>query len=60
MQVCIDDWTKAQYRQQELQQDPTYDFFKDDEPDAAEPEQQIYRLTVQTTEYRWRQTCNKR
>ena len=38
MQVCVDDWTKAQYRQQELQQDPTYDFFKDDEPDAAEPE----------------------
>ena len=40
MQVCVDDWTKAQYRQQELQQDPTYDFFKDDEPDigAAGPE----------------------
>ena len=40
MQVCVYDWTKAQYRQQELQQDPTYDFFKDDEPKtrAAGPE----------------------
>ena len=40
MQVCVDDWTKAQYRQQELQQDPAYDFFKDDEPEtgAAGPE----------------------
>ena len=40
IQVCVDDWTKTQYRQQELQKETTYDFFKDDEPEteAAEPE----------------------
>ena len=50
IQVCVDDWTKVQYRQQELQQEPTYDFFKDDEPKtgAPEPEQQMY--IVQTTD----------
>ena len=32
IQVCVDDWTKAQYRQQEIDQKPTYDFFKNDEP----------------------------
>ncbi|KAK0572780.1 hypothetical protein LWI29_037199 [Acer saccharum] len=39
--VCVDDWTKAENRQQEIDQDPTYDFFKDDEPKgfgAVEPE----------------------
>ena len=36
IQVCVDDWTKAKYRQQEIQQEPTYDFFKDDEPEAGE------------------------
>ena len=36
IQVCVDDWTKAEYRQQELQQEPTYDFFKEDEPEAGE------------------------
>ncbi|KAK0607371.1 hypothetical protein LWI29_014006 [Acer saccharum] len=35
IQVCVDDWTKAEYRQQEIQQEPTYDFFKDDEPKAG-------------------------
>ncbi|KAK0586135.1 hypothetical protein LWI29_001618 [Acer saccharum] len=41
IQVCVDDWTKAEYRQQEIDQEPTYDFFKDDEPEssgAVEPE----------------------
>ncbi|KAK3204242.1 hypothetical protein Dsin_018288 [Dipteronia sinensis] len=33
MQVCADDWTKAQNRQQEIDQDAhaSYDFFKDDQ-----------------------------
>ena len=50
IQVCVDNWMKAQYRQQELQQEPMYDFFKDDESEtgAAKPKQQIYRL--QTTD----------
>ena len=40
IQVCVDDWTKAEYRQQEIDQEPTYDLFKDDEPEAGavEPE----------------------
>ncbi|KAK0573935.1 hypothetical protein LWI29_015778 [Acer saccharum] len=41
IQVCVDDWTKAENRQQEIDQEPTYDFFKDDEPEgsgAVEPE----------------------
>ena len=38
IQVCVDDWTKAQYRQQELQQEPTYDFFKDEEPETGAAE----------------------
>ena len=38
IQVCIDDWTKAQYRQQKLQQEPTYDFFKDNEPETGAAE----------------------
>ncbi|KAI9157137.1 hypothetical protein LWI28_017472 [Acer negundo] len=29
--VCVDEWTNVQYRQQELEQEATYDFFKDDE-----------------------------
>ena len=39
IQVCVDDWTKAQYRQQELSQEPVYDFFKDDQPEEGEPDQ---------------------
>ena len=35
IQVCVDDWTKAEYRQQELVQETTYDFFKDDQPEAG-------------------------
>ena len=38
IQVCVDDWMKAQYRQQELDQEPVYDFFKDEQPKAAEPD----------------------
>ena len=41
IQVCVDDWTKAENRQQEINQEPTYDFFKDDELEgsgAVEPE----------------------
>ncbi|KAK3225909.1 hypothetical protein Dsin_005771 [Dipteronia sinensis] len=29
IQACIDDWTKAQNRQQEIDQDAPYDFFDD-------------------------------
>ncbi|KAK3211877.1 hypothetical protein Dsin_016583 [Dipteronia sinensis] len=32
MQVCVDDWTNAQNRQQEIDQKEPYDFFKDDQP----------------------------
>ncbi|KAK3195654.1 hypothetical protein Dsin_026964 [Dipteronia sinensis] len=32
MQFCVEDWTKAQYRQQEIDQEESYDFFKDDQP----------------------------
>ncbi|KAK2662124.1 hypothetical protein Ddye_000698 [Dipteronia dyeriana] len=30
VQVCVDDWTKAEYRQQEIEQEVIYDFFDDD------------------------------
>ncbi|KAK3199122.1 hypothetical protein Dsin_022537 [Dipteronia sinensis] len=32
IQACVEDWTKAQYRQQEIDQEESYDFFKDDQP----------------------------
>ncbi|KAK3218546.1 hypothetical protein Dsin_012516 [Dipteronia sinensis] len=32
IQVCVENWTKAQYRQQEIEQEEPYDFFKDDQP----------------------------
>ncbi|KAK3212000.1 hypothetical protein Dsin_016706 [Dipteronia sinensis] len=32
MQACVEDWKNAQYRQQEIDQEEQYDFFKDDEP----------------------------
>ncbi|KAK3198352.1 hypothetical protein Dsin_021767 [Dipteronia sinensis] len=32
MQACVEDWMKAQYRQQEIDLEEPYDFFKDDEP----------------------------
>ncbi|KAK3218455.1 hypothetical protein Dsin_012425 [Dipteronia sinensis] len=32
IQACIEDWTKAQYRQQDIYQEEPYDFFKDDQP----------------------------
>ncbi|KAI9165216.1 hypothetical protein LWI28_009816 [Acer negundo] len=34
IQVCVDDWTKAQYRQQEIEHEITYDFFKDDKHES--------------------------
>ncbi|KAK2655847.1 hypothetical protein Ddye_008899 [Dipteronia dyeriana] len=30
VQVCVDDWTKAEYRQQEMEPKVIYDFFDDD------------------------------
>ncbi|KAK2637059.1 hypothetical protein Ddye_031851 [Dipteronia dyeriana] len=30
VQVCVDDWTKAGYRQQEMESEVIYDFFDDD------------------------------
>ncbi|KAK2641537.1 hypothetical protein Ddye_023300 [Dipteronia dyeriana] len=30
VQVCVDDWTNAEYRQQEMESDVIYDFFDDD------------------------------
>ncbi|KAK2642162.1 hypothetical protein Ddye_023925 [Dipteronia dyeriana] len=30
VQVCVDDWTKAEYRQQEMEPEVIYDFFDDD------------------------------
>ncbi|KAK2648334.1 hypothetical protein Ddye_015823 [Dipteronia dyeriana] len=30
VQVCVDDWTKAGYRQQEMESEVIYDFFNDD------------------------------
>ena len=32
-QAYVHDWTKAQYRQQEIDQEKPYDFFKDDQPE---------------------------
>ncbi|KAK3189556.1 hypothetical protein Dsin_029117 [Dipteronia sinensis] len=32
IQACVEYWTKAQYRQQEIDQEEPYDFFKDDQP----------------------------
>ncbi|KAK3205551.1 hypothetical protein Dsin_019597 [Dipteronia sinensis] len=32
IQACVEYWTKAQYRQQEMDQEEPYDFFKDDKP----------------------------
>ncbi|KAK3198259.1 hypothetical protein Dsin_021674, partial [Dipteronia sinensis] len=32
MQACVEDWTKAQYRQQEIDWEEPYDFLKDNEP----------------------------
>ncbi|KAK3199172.1 hypothetical protein Dsin_022587 [Dipteronia sinensis] len=32
IQACVEDWTKAQNRQQEIDQEEPYDFFKDDQP----------------------------
>ena len=28
VQACLDDWTKTQFWQQELEQEPTFKFFK--------------------------------
>ncbi|KAK2634979.1 hypothetical protein Ddye_029771 [Dipteronia dyeriana] len=33
--ACVDDWTKTEYRQQEIDQEEPYDFLKDDQPDAG-------------------------
>ncbi|KAK2656701.1 hypothetical protein Ddye_009753 [Dipteronia dyeriana] len=30
VQVCVDDWTKVEYRQQEMESEVIYDFFDDD------------------------------
>ncbi|KAK2659445.1 hypothetical protein Ddye_005978 [Dipteronia dyeriana] len=30
VQVCVDDWAKAEYRQQEMESEVIYDFFNDD------------------------------
>ena len=35
MQTCVDDWTKAQNRQEEIDQEEPYDFFKDDQPKSG-------------------------
>ncbi|KAK3230204.1 hypothetical protein Dsin_002085 [Dipteronia sinensis] len=32
IQACVEDWTKTQNRQQEIDQEEPYDFFKDDQP----------------------------
>ena len=31
IQACVDDWIKAQSKQQEIDQDAPYDFFNDDQ-----------------------------
>ncbi|KAK2655728.1 hypothetical protein Ddye_008780 [Dipteronia dyeriana] len=31
VQVCVDDWTNAEYRQQEMEPEVIYDFFDDDD-----------------------------
>ncbi|KAK2652605.1 hypothetical protein Ddye_012461 [Dipteronia dyeriana] len=36
VQVFVDDWTKAQNRQQELEQEALYDFFYDDHTTRTE------------------------
>ncbi|KAI9174534.1 hypothetical protein LWI28_018699 [Acer negundo] len=36
MQACVDDWTKAKYRQQELQPEIVNDFFEDDQTTGTE------------------------
>ena len=36
VQVCVDDWTKAQNRQQKIDQEALYDFFDDDNTTGTE------------------------
>ena len=36
MQACVDDWTKAKYRQQELQPEIVNDFFEGDQTTGTE------------------------
>ncbi|KAK3211844.1 hypothetical protein Dsin_016550 [Dipteronia sinensis] len=36
VKVCVDDWIKAQNRQQELKQEALYDFFDDDHTSGTE------------------------
>ncbi|KAI9160044.1 hypothetical protein LWI28_004549 [Acer negundo] len=36
LQACVDDWTKAKYRQQELQPEIVNDFFEDDQTTGTE------------------------
>ena len=31
VQVCLDDWTKTKFQQQELDQEPIYGYFKNDQ-----------------------------
>ena len=35
IQACVDDWMKVQNRQQEIDQEELYDFFKDDQPESG-------------------------
>ena len=36
IQVCVDDWTKAKYRQQELQPEIVNNFFEDEQTMGTE------------------------
>ncbi|KAK3182696.1 hypothetical protein Dsin_029982 [Dipteronia sinensis] len=44
MQACVEYWTKAQYRQQEIDQEEPYDFFKDDEPAESRTNDQVHMI----------------
>ena len=35
-QFCLDDWTKAKYWQQEIDQEPMYRFFENDQTTGKE------------------------
>ena len=51
IQACVNDWTKAKYRQQELQPDIVNDFFEDDQTTGMEGSEYIlFQLLTSNTE----------
>ncbi|KAK2652536.1 hypothetical protein Ddye_012392 [Dipteronia dyeriana] len=49
VQVCVDDWTKAGYRQQEMEPEVIYDFFDDDHTTGTGTDGSDYLQTYKIT-----------